>query len=193
MFTKPPFTYFEITLIQIHFTKTTLDSSIITKIPLFICAFKFSKVSHKHTQALHLTNTYFTLTNYMPSLQTHEMSQCARAEGEKGQERAWRASYHSGVLRRQLRAEDWWRRCGVAVAQKLGRRRRLQSEGGAAVQGQGGKWERWMRLRRSARELLLRRAERSSACGSTEQPSGRLSRAVAASSKSVRGRPSRSS
>jgi hypothetical protein len=35
---------------------------------LFICTFKFSKASHKHTQALHLTNTYFTLTKYMPSI-----------------------------------------------------------------------------------------------------------------------------
>jgi hypothetical protein len=52
-----------------------------------------------------------------------------------------------------------------------------------------GKWEGWMRLRRSASELRLRGAERSSACGSTGQPSGRLSRAVAASSKSVRGAP----
>jgi hypothetical protein len=33
MFTKPPFSYFEITLIQIHFAKTTLGFSVITKIP----------------------------------------------------------------------------------------------------------------------------------------------------------------
>jgi hypothetical protein len=36
MFTKPPFTYFEITLIQIHFTKTTLGFSAITKIPFLL-------------------------------------------------------------------------------------------------------------------------------------------------------------
>jgi hypothetical protein len=48
-FAKPPFTYFKIILLQIHFAKTTLDFSVITKITLSICTFKFSKVSHKHT------------------------------------------------------------------------------------------------------------------------------------------------
>jgi hypothetical protein len=51
MFTKPPFTCFEITLIQIHFAATTLGFSVITKIP-FYWHFKFLKASHKHTQAL---------------------------------------------------------------------------------------------------------------------------------------------
>jgi hypothetical protein len=36
MFIRPPFTYFEITLIQIYFAKTTLGFSIITKIPLLL-------------------------------------------------------------------------------------------------------------------------------------------------------------
>jgi hypothetical protein len=60
--------------IQIHFTETTLGFSIITKIP-FYWHFKFSKASHKHTQALHLTNTYFTLTNICLALQVYELSQ----------------------------------------------------------------------------------------------------------------------
>jgi hypothetical protein len=48
MFTKPPFTYFEITLIQIHFTKTTLGFSVITKVTLFILNFqKFHIDIHK--------------------------------------------------------------------------------------------------------------------------------------------------
>jgi hypothetical protein len=53
MFTKPPFTYFEITLIQIHFTKTTLGFFCNYKNTLFTCTFKFSKASHKHTQPLY--------------------------------------------------------------------------------------------------------------------------------------------
>jgi hypothetical protein len=48
MFTKPPFTYFKIILSQIHFAKTTLGFSVITKIPFYL-HFKFSKTSHKHT------------------------------------------------------------------------------------------------------------------------------------------------
>jgi hypothetical protein len=36
MFAKPPFTYFEITLFQIHFAKTTLGFSVITKIPFLL-------------------------------------------------------------------------------------------------------------------------------------------------------------
>jgi hypothetical protein len=51
-FAKPPFTYFKIILLQIHFAKTTLGFSVITKIP-FLLAFKFSKASHKHTRALY--------------------------------------------------------------------------------------------------------------------------------------------
>jgi hypothetical protein len=61
MFTKTPFTYFEITLIQIHFTKTTLGFSVITKITLSICTFKFSKVSH-NTHELY-TNKHILHTN----------------------------------------------------------------------------------------------------------------------------------
>jgi hypothetical protein len=30
--------------------------------------FKFSKASHKHTQTLHSTNTYFTLTKYVSNI-----------------------------------------------------------------------------------------------------------------------------
>jgi hypothetical protein len=36
MFTKPPFTYFEITRIQILFAKTTLGFSVITKYPFLL-------------------------------------------------------------------------------------------------------------------------------------------------------------
>jgi hypothetical protein len=60
MFAKPPFTYFEITLFQIHFAKTTLGFSVITKIPFYL-HFKFSKASHKHTQLY--TNQHILHTN----------------------------------------------------------------------------------------------------------------------------------
>jgi hypothetical protein len=43
MFTKPLFTYFEITLIQIHFAKTTLGFSIIIKIPFLFVRLNFQK------------------------------------------------------------------------------------------------------------------------------------------------------
>jgi hypothetical protein len=43
MFTKPPFTYFEITFIQIHFVKTTLGFSVITKIPFLLVLLNFQK------------------------------------------------------------------------------------------------------------------------------------------------------
>jgi hypothetical protein len=43
MFTKPPFTYFEITLIQIHSTKTTLGFSVIIKIPFLLIRLNFQK------------------------------------------------------------------------------------------------------------------------------------------------------
>jgi hypothetical protein len=43
MFTKPPFTYFEITLTQIHFAKTTLGFSIITKMPFLLALLNFQK------------------------------------------------------------------------------------------------------------------------------------------------------
>jgi hypothetical protein len=36
MFTKLPFTYFEITFIQIHLVQTTLGFSVITKIPFLL-------------------------------------------------------------------------------------------------------------------------------------------------------------
>jgi hypothetical protein len=36
MVAKPPFTYFEVTPIQIHFAKTTLGFSVITKIPFLL-------------------------------------------------------------------------------------------------------------------------------------------------------------
>jgi hypothetical protein len=56
MFTKPPFTYFEITLIQIYFAKTTLGFSVITKIPIFTCTLNFQKL-HINTHELY-TNKY---------------------------------------------------------------------------------------------------------------------------------------
>jgi hypothetical protein len=40
---KLPFTYFEITFIQLHFAKTTLDFSIITKIPFLLVVLNFQK------------------------------------------------------------------------------------------------------------------------------------------------------
>jgi hypothetical protein len=73
MFAKLPFTYFEITLIQIHFAKTTLSFSIITKIPFLLALLNFQKFHITHTSVT-LTNTYFTLTNYKPSLQIIELS-----------------------------------------------------------------------------------------------------------------------
>jgi hypothetical protein len=61
MFAKLPFTYLKLPPIQIHFTKTTLGFSVITKVTLFICTFKFSKVSH-NTHELH-TNKHILHTN----------------------------------------------------------------------------------------------------------------------------------
>jgi hypothetical protein len=46
-----PSPIFEITLIQTHFTKTTLGFSIITKIPFLLVLYFFLKASHKHSQA----------------------------------------------------------------------------------------------------------------------------------------------
>jgi hypothetical protein len=60
----------------------------------------------------------------------HGNKGCAHAEGGKGdRNRRGVLLTTPGVLRWQLGAEDWRRRCGVAVAQELDRRRRLQSEG----------------------------------------------------------------
>jgi hypothetical protein len=67
MCTNPPFTFFEITLIQIHFTKTTLGFSVITKIPFLLALLNFQKLHIKHT-SFTLINTYFTLTKYMTSI-----------------------------------------------------------------------------------------------------------------------------
>jgi hypothetical protein len=61
MFTKPPFTYFEITLIQIHFAKTTLGVSVIIKIPFFTCTLNFQKL-HINTHELY-TNKHIFHTN----------------------------------------------------------------------------------------------------------------------------------
>jgi hypothetical protein len=68
MFTKPLFTYFEITLIQIHFAKTTLGFSVITKIPCLFALLNFQKKIHITYTSFILTNTYFILTKYMPSI-----------------------------------------------------------------------------------------------------------------------------
>jgi hypothetical protein len=61
MFTNPPFTYFEINLIQIHFAKTTLGFSVITKIPLFTCNLSFEKL-HINKHKLY-TNKHIFHTN----------------------------------------------------------------------------------------------------------------------------------
>jgi hypothetical protein len=61
MFTKLPFTCFEITLIQIHFTKTTLGFSVITKIP-FLHALLYFQKFHINTHKLY-TNKHIFHTN----------------------------------------------------------------------------------------------------------------------------------
>jgi hypothetical protein len=53
--------------IQIHFAKTTLGFSVITKIPLFTCTLNFQKIHIAHTSVTPI-NTYFTLTKYLPSI-----------------------------------------------------------------------------------------------------------------------------
>jgi hypothetical protein len=74
MFTKPPFTYFEITQIQIHFAKTTLGFSVIQKLPFLFALLNFQKFHITHTSFI-LTNTYFTLTNICLALQVYGLSQ----------------------------------------------------------------------------------------------------------------------
>jgi hypothetical protein len=64
MFTKPPFIYFGITLIQLHFAKATLGFSVITKIPFLFALLNFHKFHIAHTSFIQ-TNTYFTLTQYI--------------------------------------------------------------------------------------------------------------------------------
>jgi hypothetical protein len=61
-------------LIKLHFTQTTLDFSIITKIPFLLTLLNFQKFHITH-MSFTQTDIYFTLTNYVPSLQTHELSQ----------------------------------------------------------------------------------------------------------------------
>jgi hypothetical protein len=66
MFTKPPFTYFEITLIQYilqkqpYFTKTTLGFSVITKVTLLFALLNFQKFHidiHKfYTKQTHISH-----------------------------------------------------------------------------------------------------------------------------------------
>jgi hypothetical protein len=68
MFAKSPFTYFEITSHPNTFCKNNPTFFCNYKNTLFYLYFKFSKASHKHAQALHLTNTYFTLTKYRSSI-----------------------------------------------------------------------------------------------------------------------------
>jgi hypothetical protein len=60
-------------LIQIHFAKTTLGFSVITKIPFLLALSIFKSFTETHT-SFTLTSTYFTLTNNMPSLQVIELS-----------------------------------------------------------------------------------------------------------------------
>jgi hypothetical protein len=97
----------------------------------------------------------------------------AHAKGERGQERARRAPYHSGVLRRQLGAEDWRRQCGVAGAQELGRRRWLQSEGRCSgARPRGGKVGEVDAAEEERESAAAKKGEglAASACGSTELP-----------------------
>jgi hypothetical protein len=63
MFTKPPFTYFEITLIQIHFAKTTL----------FTCTLNFQKL-HTNTHKLYTNKHIFHTNKIYLVLQVHELS-----------------------------------------------------------------------------------------------------------------------
>jgi hypothetical protein len=68
MFIKPPFSYFEITLIQIHFAKTTLGFSVITKIPFFTCTLNFQKL-YINIHKLYTNKHKFHANNYLPNLQ----------------------------------------------------------------------------------------------------------------------------
>jgi hypothetical protein len=67
MFTKPSFTDFEITLIQLHFTKTTLGFLSLQKLPFLFALLSFRKFHITHMSFI-LTNTYFTLTKYMSNV-----------------------------------------------------------------------------------------------------------------------------
>jgi hypothetical protein len=104
MFTKPPFTYFQITLIQIHFAKTTLGFSVIIKIPFLLVLLNFQKFHIAHTSVT-LTNAYFTLTNYKPSLQINELSQISG-----GGERLGQMAGQRGKAGRGQRSSGKWRR-----------------------------------------------------------------------------------
>jgi hypothetical protein len=68
-----PLLILELPPIQLHFAQTTLGFSIITKIPFLLTLLNFQKFHITH-MSFTQTDTYFTLTNYVPSLQTHELS-----------------------------------------------------------------------------------------------------------------------
>jgi hypothetical protein len=74
MFTKPPFTYFGITLIQIYFTKTTLGFSVITKIPFLLTLLYFQKF-HINTHKLYTNKHIFHTNKIYLVLQVRELSQ----------------------------------------------------------------------------------------------------------------------
>jgi hypothetical protein len=74
MFTKPPFTCFEITLIQIHFAKKTLGFSVITKLPFLFALLSFQKL-HTNTHKLYTNKHIFHTNKLYLVLQVHELSQ----------------------------------------------------------------------------------------------------------------------
>jgi hypothetical protein len=74
MFAKPLFTYFEVNSYPIIFCKNNPRFFCNYKNILFTCTLNFQKLHITHT-SFTLTSTYFTLTNYVPSLQVIELSQ----------------------------------------------------------------------------------------------------------------------
>jgi hypothetical protein len=74
MFTKPSFTYFKIILSQIHFTKTSLGFSIITKIPLFLLVLLNFQKLHTNTHQLNTNKHIFHSNKIYLVLQVHELS-----------------------------------------------------------------------------------------------------------------------
>jgi hypothetical protein len=74
MFTKPPFTYFEITSHPNIFCKNNPRFFCNYKNTLFTCTLNFQEL-HINNMSLIQTNTYFTLTNICLALQIYELSQ----------------------------------------------------------------------------------------------------------------------
>jgi hypothetical protein len=73
MFTKPAFTYFEISPYPNTFCKNNPKFFCNYKNTVFICTLNFQKL-HINTHELYTTNTYFILTNIYLTLQVHELS-----------------------------------------------------------------------------------------------------------------------